>query len=362
MNPSAGPKARVRLGALQPAPGGGWQVEAEALPAAIPLDVTEARCRGRLLRQAAAAARAAGLTHLATAEMGAGLPAATLAQLAAAAAAYPEALVIDRPPARSASSGRVLARFWLRLQTGAVLADPRCGRRVYPLWLLAHLRLRVSGPLADTEVLVKTIWAGVAVREAPLPATPSTRRPARRWWEALLGLGLNIHYALRAVVPIPHRQIVAAAPGDASRVSLRRPLESIRRLLAEGVSPAGLGGAAALGLGLGTLPLIACHSLAILLGANFFRLNKLAALSVSQLCMPPLVPALCIEAGHFLRTGRLLTEFTLETLGYQALDRLWEWLLGSLALAPLLAAAGFGITFGLARWVERRLGHVTAEG
>ena len=69
--------------------------------------------------------------------------------------------------------------------------------------------------------------------------------------------------------------------------------------------------------------------------------------------MPPIVPALCIEVGYFLRHGRFLTEISLETLGYQALERLYEWLLGSLVLAPILAAAAGGIIFGLASFIHK---------
>ena len=54
--------------------------------------------------------------------------------------------------------------------------------------------------------------------------------------------------------------------------------------------------------------------------------------------MPPLTPALCIEAGYFLTHGCFLTEFTMETLWRQLGDRILEWILGSLVLAPVLAS------------------------
>jgi hypothetical protein len=85
------------------------------------------------------------------------------------------------------------------------------------------------------------------------------------------------------------------------------------------------------------------------------RLNKIAGLSVSQLCMPPFVPALCVEAGYYLRHGRFLTDISLQTIGYEALERLWEWVLGSLLLAPLLAALCGGLVWVLARLAARSL-------
>ena len=85
--------------------------------------------------------------------------------------------------------------------------------------------------------------------------------------------------------------------------------------------------------------------------ANFFRLNKVVALSASQLCMPPVVPALCVEVGYYLRNGSFLTEISLETLGYQALDRILEWFIGAFFLAPLLALVLGGITYFLSLYL-----------
>jgi len=66
--------------------------------------------------------------------------------------------------------------------------------------------------------------------------------------------------------------------------------------------------------------------------------------------MPPIVPALCIEAGYYMRHGGFLTEISLETVGYQAFDRLFEWFIGSLVLAPL-----FSIIIGLLIYLITRL-------
>lgn len=140
-----------------------------------------------------------------------------------------------------------------------------------------------------------------------------------------------------------------------------RPLRSLKMLLAENSSPGQLAAAGGLGIFLGALPLIACHTIAILLAAGFFRLNKIAALSTSQLCMPPLVPALCIEAGYFMRHGRFLTEISMDTLGYQGLERIYEWLLGSLLLGPILAALTAAVIYLMALGVTRERRGAKAE-
>ncbi len=169
---------------------------------------------------------------------------------------------------------------------------------------------------------------------------------------------LNIHYTLRSVLPVPHRKLVPTEGKTGAKISVWRPMRSLRTLLRENTSPKQLALAAAMGVFFGTLPLIACHSVVIILAANYFRLNKIASLSASQLCMPPVVPALCIETGYLLRHGRFLTEISLETLGYQALERLYEWLLGSLVLAPLLAVLIGGTTLLMARLAARSMATV----
>jgi uncharacterized protein (DUF2062 family) len=137
-------------------------------------------------------------------------------------------------------------------------------------------------------------------------------------------------------------------------ISLWHPLRSLRVLLTESTSPRELALAGSLGVFLGTLPLVGFHTLAIIFSAQMCRLNKVAAVGASQLCMPPLVPALCIEAGYFMRHGDLLTQISLQTLGYEAMQRLWEYCIGSVILAPLLAVLIGALIYIVAITIRRR--------
>jgi uncharacterized protein (DUF2062 family) len=139
---------------------------------------------------------------------------------------------------------------------------------------------------------------------------------------------------MRSVLPWPHRKILIDNQ-DEKIISIWHPVNSIKALLTENSSPERIAVAGAMGVFLGALPLIACHMITIIMVSSFLRLNKVVALSTSQLCMPPFMPALCIEVGYFLRNGSFLTEISLETIGYQAIDRIFEWLLGSLIVGPL---------------------------
>jgi len=155
---------------------------------------------------------------------------------------------------------------------------------------------------------------------------------------------------MRSFVPLPHRQYDKDEEGKITPV---HPLRSLRILLSKDETPLNLAIAGAMGMLLGTLPLIAMHSIAIILFCGFFRLSKITGLAVSQLCIPPLVPALCIEAGHYMRYNQFLTEISLQTLGYEALDRFYEWVLGSLVLGPAFAAI-IGITIYIMAFTIKR--------
>lgn len=256
--------------------------------------------------------------------------------------------------------GRQFSNFWLRLQTGSQIKDSQSGFRAYPLVLFRHLSFWTRRYNFEVEVLVRCAWAGLPLRDLdiavfypPAHERVSHFRGFMDNWRLTL---LNTHLTLRSIVPWPHRKIVQAEKGKhlEETVSVLHPMRSLRLLLLQNCTPRGLALAAALGVLLGTLPLLFCHTVAILFACSFFGLNKVVAVSSSQLCMPPIVPALCIQVGYYLRHREWLTEFTLQTLGYQAVQRLYEWLLGALVLAPLLAALVGGLTLVLVMVVKRQ--------
>lgn len=138
------------------------------------------------------------------------------------------------------------------------------------------------------------------------------------------------------------------------RLFLLHPAKFVAGLLAEHAHPGRLGVAAAFGAIVGALPLPGLHTVLVYVGARRLGLNRVLALGTNQLGMPPLVPALCIEVGYYLRHGVFLTEISFRTLGREAPQRFWEWLIGSLVVGPLLAiVAGLGVWL-LALWMQRR--------
>jgi hypothetical protein len=78
------------------------------------------------------------------------------------------------------------------------------------------------------------------------------------------------------------------------------------------------------------------------------------AVAVQNLCMPPFVPMLCIELGYRMRYGHWLTEFSRKTLVGELHHRLFEWLIGSLVVAPVAAVLVGGTVFLGARAIQSR--------
>jgi glycosyltransferase involved in cell wall biosynthesis len=258
----------------------------------------------------------------------------------------------------SSRFGRKFSNFWLRVQTGKTLADSQSGFRAYPVKIVLGLPLYEKHYSFEIEVLVRAAWAGVQLHDVDIqvfyPSTQERISHFRGFMDNFRLTLLNTKLTFRSVAPWPHRKLVEGGEVE-TKITAMHPLRSIRALLVENATPAQLAAAGALGILFGALPLLAVHTIAILLFAGFFRLNKVAAVGASQLCMPPLVPGICIEVGYFMRNGHFLTEISIETLGYQALDRLYEWFLGSLVFGPVLAAVVALIIYLAASTISREM-------
>lgn len=136
---------------------------------------------------------------------------------------------------------------------------------------------------------------------------------------------------------------------------LLHPVKLIKFLLKENATPLGLAVAAGVGVFLGTLPLLSIHMLAALYVTSRLHLNKIMAISIQNICMPPFVPIACIELGHFILFDKWLTDISWRTTIGSLPQRIWEWFLGSLILAPLLALITGLIIYFFAQAIQKRI-------
>ncbi len=322
----------------------------------------ENRGKGEALKVAFRAAQQSGFSHIITLDADGQHYPEDLPRFIEAINTYPQGIIVGKRDfdqltiPGSSRFGRKFSNFWLRVQTGKVLGDSQSGFRAYPVDIVLGLPLHEKHYSFEVEVLVRAAWAGVQLHDVDIrvfyPAAAERISHFRGFVDNLRLTLLNTKLTLRSVAPWPHRKLVAGGKVE-PKITIFHPLRSIRTLLLENATPTQLAAAGALGVFLGALPLLALHTIVILLFAGFFRLNKVAAVGASQLCMPPLVPGLCIETGYYLRHGHFLTELSLQTLGYQAADRFYEWFIGSLLVGPLLALVVVGFIYGVATLFKR---------
>jgi uncharacterized protein (DUF2062 family) len=321
------------------------------------------RGKGAAILTGAAEALRGGFTHVVTLDADGQHHPEELPRFFEAIRRDPDAIVVgcrdfsaENVP-RSSVFGRSFSNFWLRVQTGKSVADVQSGYRAYPLAVLEGLDLGEKRFSFEVEVLVKSAWAGVELRDLDIPVTYQKAGERISHFDKLrdnLRLSLlNTRLTIRSILPWHTRRLVKDASGR-SRISALRPMHSLQLLLAENTTPRDLAEAGALGMFIGALPLVAVQTITVLAVAGYLRMNRMVALAVNQLCTPPFVPALCIEVGYFLRNGKFLTEFTLQTLGYQALSRIADWAVGSLVLAPILAVSTGGAILLLAKAAQRK--------
>jgi glycosyltransferase involved in cell wall biosynthesis len=270
----------------------------------------------------------------------------------------------DNVPA-SSRFGRKFANFWLKAETGCTIDDCQSGFRAYPVRYLNQLRFKGSRYDFEAEVLAKAAWAGLDLLMVPIAVHyPKPGERVSSFKPILDNLRLTrIHSMLvgRHLLPLPHKRLVAGKQRlDLSL--LRHPGKVLRLLLRENATPEGLALSAAVGVFLAVLPILFAHSLVILYVALRLNLNKVVALNVQHIAMPPFVPALCIEVGYYMRHGQWLTDLSFATVFAQFSSRLYEWFLGSLIIAPLLAVLIGAIMYISATVIKKlRYANVTKE-
>lgn len=249
----------------------------------------------------------------------------------------------------SSKFGRKFSNFWVRISTGISVTDSQSGFRAYPVDAIRRIRCLSHRYNYEVEILVKGIWAGLTVQSVNIAVNYNSKSIETSHFRPFVDntrISLTYTYlVIRNLFPLPHRILYGLKPKERIKSFFMNPFRGLKLLITEKSSPRQIMFAVMLGIFLATLPLIAIHSVAIVFVATRLKLNRLIALNVSHFCAPPLVPGLAVELGYFLRNGKFLTEFNVQTLGHEALQRIGDYLLGSIVLAPILAVLAGIITY-----------------
>jgi len=268
-----------------------------------------------------------------------------------------------RAPKRS-RFGNELANLWMKIETGVSLSDCQSGFRAYPVEYLSKIKFAGARYEFETEVLARAAWAGLEIKSVSVGVDyprPEDRVSHFDLKKDNLRIGL-MHSRLvgKRLLPIPHKRLIPQKETIKYLDFWRHPGKALKEMLKENATPAGLAAAAAMGIFLGALPILSFHTPVILYFAVRLHLNKVMALSIQSICMPPLMPIACVELGHYMLHGTWITEVSLHVFFGQLKDRVFEWFIGSLVIAPIAAIIAAIIVYITANSVKER-GKATAR-
>lgn len=250
--------------------------------------------------------------------------------------------------------GMHFSNFWVRLETSLSLPDTQSGMRLYPVMEMESLDFSTQRYDFEIESLVRLAWAGVTIESVDIEVTyPKAGERISHFCQLKDNARLTALHSklvLRRLLPFKHKQLVKK---EIPPSLLFHPVALLKQLLKEHTTPLQIATAVWIGIFLGAVPLIAVHTVAIIYTCHKLHLNKVAAVAASQLCMPPLVPLVCIQTGYYLFNGTFLAEFSWATVVHQMGSRLFEYLVGSLIIGPLLGFIVAGICYAGATQLKK---------
>ena len=107
--------------------------------------------------------------------------------------------------------GCKFSNFWIRMETGKTLSDTQSGFRLYPVKSILELNLTTKKFDWEIEVLVRSSWSGIKIREAPVSVTytPAGGRISHfhKLWDNLRLTVIHSLLCTLRIVSIPQRAI-----------------------------------------------------------------------------------------------------------------------------------------------------------
>ena len=240
----------------------------------------------------------------------------------------------------------------LQLLTGEQICGFRNDLRVYPTKLISNLPEKFfQSPFAYLKILINGAKAGYKIVSAE-----SSSEDLLFCKKAIPSTGFFINELLKSLLPFTQKRL---SPRNFQKEKLKElllhPKAFLKYLLQENATPGALAMAAGVGMFVGTLPIFSLHTVVIIYISIKLRLNKMLSVNMQHICMPPFIPIACIEIGHYMLHGTWLKSASFETMFKEINSRVFEWVLGSLILAPLNALLFAGITYIIAIVVQYKL-------
>ncbi len=303
-----------------------------------------------------------GFTHVITMDADGQHFAEDLPKFLTAAQAQPDAylvgvrdLVAAGCPKHRQRSNRI-STFWYRVETGIRLADTQCGFRCYPLTLVQRLQIKSGRYAYELEFMVRAAWVETAIVAVPVKCTYAPGKTGISHFRTVRDFvhitNMNILLVLQSwFVPAPLR--MAWSRGEHWGF-----VRATREFFSDHAhDPGHMSLSVGLGLFFGIVPIYGLQMILAATAAHWLRLNKAIALVASNISMPPLAPFVIgggFILGHWLVTGEWLPLSLPDMTREHVAAYVWQWLLGSVVLAVVVAAFGTTMTYLLAKIFWRR--------
>jgi len=246
----------------------------------------------------------------------------------------------DGVPKKS-SFGNKFSNFWFWFETGITLEDTQSGYRLYPLQSLPK-RFFTKKFEFEIEVIVRTAWNGVAVKNIPINILydPNERvthfRPFKDFTRISI---LNTILVVITLLYIKPRNFFRSFKKKSIKEFIREDI------LASSDSNVVKASSIALGVFVGIAPFWGFQTAIVIFLAVVLRWNKMLAFAFSNVSIPPMIPFIIYGS---LKVGGLFVEDTAKfslntpiTLDHIKLHVV-QYLIGSFVLATVMAIL-FGV-------------------
>lgn len=238
---------------------------------------------------------------------------------------------------KKSSFGNRFSNFWFWFETGIKLSDTQSGYRLYPLKYLPK-RLYTNKFEFEIEVIVRTAWKGVSVKNVPVKVLydPEERVSHFRPFKDFARISiLNTVLVTIALLYIKPRDFFRSFKKKSFKQFLKEDIlqsDDSKEVKALSV---------ALGSFIGIAPLWGLQSFLSIFLAVVFRWNKVISFAASNISIPPMIPVIVFASlwigSRFV--GLPLTEIPdLDSLNKDFFKaHLLQYLIGSIILATVVS-------------------------
>jgi glycosyltransferase involved in cell wall biosynthesis len=197
------------------------------------------------------------------------------------------------------SFGHKFSNFWFWVETGIKMNDTQSGYRLYPVRLLSNTNFITRKFEFEIEVMVRSVWKGVAMAEVPVKVFYAPKenrvshfRPFQDFTRITL---LNTVLVIATLLYVKPRDLLFNKKKERFWVSLKK------QLFHPGESDSIKAVSVGFGVFMGIVPIWG-FQLIVAVGLAFaFRLNKALVIIAANISIPPMIP-LILFLSHLTGT------------------------------------------------------------